>query len=253
MQIVLPVFHFHFHVLGGFISFIHCKQCIGGLEDLTSSMSGVDSEQEKQPISSVNGQSGDNDVGSPAKEGPENHTPPAEGLKGSSDTETTAFVTNHSEEVQSPKEGVNADETKDSQNPEITNGHNENEKEGESSVVENKADETSEEVLDNKQVNNDMEVADVENEMVEAKKEVKKAAEQSEAGKSNDTVTAVADREQSKVESEPEEMVNTVGELKEGALSQSDEKQTEEKCENQPSDESKVAVTGKLVIMYCVF
>ena len=213
-------------------------------------MSGVDSEQEKQPISSVNGQSGDDDVGSPAKEGPENHTPPTEGLKGSSDTETTAFVTNHSEEVQSPKEGVNEDETKDPQNPEITNGHDENEKEGESSVVENKPDETSEEVLDNKQVNNNMEVADIENEMVEAKKEVEKAAEQSEAGKNNDTVTAVAAGQQNKVEREPEEMVNTVGEVKEGAVS--DEKQTEEKCENQPSVESKVDVTGKLGIMYCV-
>lgn len=251
MQIVLPVFLFHFYVPGGFISSIHLKQCIGGLEDLTSSMSGVDSEQEKQPISSVNGQSGDDDVGSPAKEDPEDHTPPTEGLKGSSDTETTAFVTNHTEEVQSPKEGVNENETKDSQNPEITNGHNENEKEGESSVVENKADETSKEVSDNKQVNNDMEVADVENERVEAEKEVEKAAEQSEAGKSNNTVTAVADGEQNKVETEPEEMVNTVGELKEGAVS--DEKQTEEKSESQPSDESKVAVTGKLVIMYCVF
>lgn len=218
-------------------------------------MSGVDSEQDKQPISSVNGHSGDNDAVSPGKEDPKDYTPSIDGLKGTSDTETTAIVSGHSEEAQSPKEGLNEDETKDSHSPEMTNGEitgsHENENEGESSVVENKTDETPEEVLDNKQVNNGLEAAEIENEMVEAGKEVEKAAEQSEPEKNNDAVpTAVADGEQNKVETEPVEGEKTVDELKEGAVV--DEKLTEEKSENQPSEESKVAVTGKLGLIYLV-
>ena len=213
-------------------------------------MSGVDSEQDKQPISSVNGQSGDNDAGSAGKEETEDHTPSTEGLKGVSDTETTAIVSGRGEEAQSPKEGVNEDEAKDLQGPEITNGEiaggHENEKEGESPVAENKLDETPEEVLDNKQVNNGVEAADIENEMVEAGKEVEKAAEQNEPEKSNEVVTAVEDEEQNKVETEPVEVEKTIDELKEGVVV--DEKQTEEKTENQPSEESKVAVTGKVGI-----
>ena len=212
-------------------------------------MSDVDSEQEKQPISSLNGQSGDNDTVSPKKEDPEDHTPSTEGLKGTSDMETTAIVSGHGEEAQSPKEGVNENETKNSEitNGEIAGGH-ENENEGESSVEENKPDETPKEVLDNKQVNNGMEAADIENEMVETGREVEKAAEQSEPEKNNDAVTAVANGEQNKVKAEPVEVEKTVDELKEGAVV--DAKQTEEKRENQPSEESKVAVTGKLGIMY---
>lgn len=218
-------------------------------------MSGVDSEQDKQPISSVNGQSGDNDIVSPGKEGPEDDSQSAtEGLKGTLETETTAVVSSHSEEAQSSKEGVNEGETKDSQGPEITNGEiaegHENKKVVESSAVENKPDETQE-VLDSKQVNDGVETADIENEMVEAGKEVEEAVEQSEPEKSDDPVTAVADGEQNKVETEPVEVETTVGELKEGA--EVDEKQSEEKCENQPSEESKVAVTGKLgMIKTCI-
>ena len=212
-------------------------------------MSGVDSEQDKLPISSVNGQSGDNDVVSPGKEDPKDRTPPSKGLKGTSDTETTAIVSGHSEEAQSPKEGLNEDEAKDSHSPEIMNGEiagsHENENEGESSIVENKTDETPEEVLDIKQVDNGLEAAEIENEMVEAKKEVEKAAEHSEPEKNNDAVsTTMADGEQNKVETEPVEVEKTVDELKEGAVV--DEKLAEEKSENQPSEESKVAVTGKL-------
>ena len=203
-------------------------------------MSGVDSEEDKQPISSVNGQSGDNDTVSPKKEDLEDHTPSTEGLKGISDTETTGVVLRHSEEARSANEGVNEDETEDSQSPEITNGDHENKKEGESSVVESKPDETPKEVLDNKQVTNGMEAADVENEVVEAGKEAQKAAEQSEPEKSDEAVTAVADEEQNKVKTEPVEVEKTAGEFKEGAVVD----------EKQPSEESKVAVTGKQGIKY---
>ena len=220
-------------------------------------MSGVDTEQDKQPISSVNGQSGDNGTVLPGKEDPKDHTPPTEGLKGTctSETETTAIASGHSEDAQSPKEGLNEDETKDSHNPEMTNGEiaggHENKNEDESSVVENKTDETREEILDNKQVNNGLEAAEIENEMVEAGKEVENHAGQSEPEKNSDVVaTAVADGEQNKVETEPVEVEKTVDELKEGAVV--DQKQTEEKSENQSSEESKVnvVVTGKLGIMY---
>ena len=218
-------------------------------------MSGVDTEQDKQPISSVNGQSGDNGTVLPGKDDPKNHTPPTEGLKGTSETETSAIASGHSEDTQPPKEGLNEDERKDSHNPAMTNGEiaggHQNKNEDESSVVENKTDETPEEVLDNKQVNNGLEAAEIENEMVEAGKEVEKAADQSEPEKNSDVVaTAVADGEQDKVETEPVEVEKTVDELKEGAVV--DQKQTEEKSENQSSEESKVniVVTGKLGIMY---
>jgi len=210
-------------------------------------MSGVDSEQDKQPISCVNGQAGDSDTGSAGKGETEDHTPSNEGLKGIADTETTA-----GEEAQSPKEGVNED-AKDSQSPEITNGEiaggHENEKEGESPVAENKLDETPKKVLDKKQINNGVDTADIENEMVEAGKEVEKAAEQNEPEKSNDIVTAEEDEEQNKVETEPL-VEKTVDELKEGVVV--DEKQTEAKSENEPSEENKVAVTGKLGKVYSI-
>ena len=220
-------------------------------------MSGVDSELDKQPISSVNGQSGDSDIVSPGKENLKDRTPPTEGLKGASDAETTAIVSSHSEEAQSLKEGLNEDEAKDSHSPGIMNGEiaggHEDENEGESPVRENKTDGTPEEVLDNKQVNNGLDAAEIENEMVEAKREVEKAPEQSEPEKNNDAVsTAVADGEQNKVETEPVEVEKTVDELKEGAVAY--EKLAEEKSENQSSEESKVAVTGKLGTVYsCVF
>lgn len=250
---LIILFLLYLYVLGGFILSIHHKQCIGGLEELTSNMSGVDSEQDKQPISSVNGQSRDNDTVSPGKEDLKDHTPPTEGLKGTSDTETKAIVSGHGEEARSPKEGLNEDETKDSYSPEMTNGEmagsHENENEGESFVVENKTDETPEEVLDNKQVNNGLEAAEIENEMVEAGKEVEKAAEQSEPEKNNDVMsTTVADGEKNEAKTEPVEVEKTVDALNEGAVV--DEQRAEEKSENQSSEENKVAVTGKLGIMY---
>lgn len=56
-------------------------------------------------------------------------------------------------------------------------GSYENENEGESFVVEDKIEEIFEEVLDNKQVNNGLEVVEIENEMVEVGKEVEKVVE----------------------------------------------------------------------------
>lgn len=200
-------------------------------------MSGVDSEQDKQPISSVNGQTSDNGTVSPKKDGNE--------------TETTAVVSCQSEATESKKDNGDKDETKDSQSPEIiTNGESaeghENgevsEKVEESSVVENKPDETPEEVIDSKQGNDVVEVG-IGSEVVEAEKEVEKAAEESIPEKSNVPAATSADAEQSKVETAPEDVEKTDRELKEGVKVA--DKQTEEQSENQPSEESKVSVTGK--------
>lgn len=214
-------------------------------------MSGVDSEQDKQPISSVNGQTSDNGTVSPLKDGEEEHATSTEGLKGTAETETTAAVSCQSEATEPEKEG-DKDETKDSQSPEIiTNGEpvkgHENgevsQKAEESSVVENKPDETAQEVLDSKQVNDGVEVVGVENEVTEAEKEVEKAAEESIPEKSNGPAATAADGEQNEVETALGDVEKPEEGVKEGV--KVDDKQTEKQSENQPSEESKVSVTGK--------
>lgn len=198
-------------------------------------MSGADSEQDKQPISSVNGQTGEN--------GAETHTPSAEGLKGTSETETAAVVSCHSEATESANDVGDEDKTMDSQglvtiiiiNGESAEGHENgelSEKVGENFVVENKPDETPEQVSEEV-------VASIENQVIEAGKEVEQPTGSSEPEKSIDSVAAEANGEQNKVDTVEGE--NTVSELKEEV----DDKQNEEQCEKQPSEDSKVTETGK--------
>ena len=195
-------------------------------------MSGVDSEQDKQPISSVNGQTGDN--------GAEDHAPTAEGLKGTAETETTAAVSCQNEATDLEKNGGAKNGTTVSQSPEIiTNG--ESAKGHENGEVSEKAEENS--VLENK-----TDEPPDENEVVEAEKEVEKAAEESVPRESNGPAVITTDPgEQHDVEAAPVLVEKTDKELEEGA--QVDDKQTEEQCENQPSEDSKDSVTGKSCVI----
>ena len=123
-------------------------------------MSGVDSEQEKQPISSVDG---DNSLHSPGKEAKEEWTLSVEDKNSTAETETLP-VSCHNESVEVAKVEGDEDKTKEDLGGKMTvNGVNQfvddqknseqSENLGESRVVETKPSETHQEVLDDKQVN----------------------------------------------------------------------------------------------------
>lgn len=217
-------------------------------------MSGVDSEQDKQPISSANGETIYNDKAALKKDTAEDHASSTDGLKGTAETETKADVSCESEATETKEDGD--DKTKDSQSPEIVangesaKGHQNgevSEKVEESSVAEKKTKETPEEGVESKQVDDEVKAVGVESQVVETEKEVEKAMEESIPDeKSNDTAGTSADGEQSGIETAPVEVEKSDNELKEEPP-QVDEKQTEKQTENQASKESKVSETGKSV------
>lgn len=205
-------------------------------------MSTADSEQDKQPISAVNGQTA-GDI-PPGKDDTNNETPSAEGLKATPETETKADTSNQNE-AESVADGEKEDKAKDSMNSEVVvNGESTRRHEnGELSEKEHTAEENKpEELQDGKQVDNVVEAA-VENQIEKDGKEGEKSAEISEPENSNYIVVIEINSEQDKVETVPVKEEDNAAEAKEGE--EAGDKHSEEQGENQPSEESKVAVTGK--------
>ena len=171
-------------------------------------MSGIDLEQEKQPISSINGQPGDSDLHPPAKDVADEQT------KGTADTVTVpTSCQSESVETQQTKETTKGegdeDKTKESQSAEMTvNGveqsvDNQEKTEpsanvGETSVEETKPGETPEGVSDDKQVNGEgIEVG--------AGKESESAGESKESEPSHEPVAIETNREQGESSAESKE------------------------------------------------
>ena len=203
-------------------------------------MSAADSEQDKQPISAVNGQTA-GDI-PPGKDDTNNETPSAEGLKAT--PETKADMSNQNE-AESAADREKEDKAKDSMNSEVVvNGESTRRHEnGELSEKEHTAEENKpEELQDGKQVDYVVEAA-VENQIGEDGEEGEKSAEISEPENSNYIVVIEINSEQDKVETVPVKEEDNAAEAKEGE--EAGDKHSEEQGENPPSEESKVAVTGK--------
>lgn len=173
-------------------------------------MSEVDSEQEKQPISSINGQTGNGNIQPPGKDVTDDQTPPMEGVKGTADTETAAPVSCQSESMEIGKDDGVKDETKETESAEMAvNGVNPTvdhqgkseqvEDLGESYVEETKPSETHEELSEDKQING----GDI---GVEARKEGESSAKIKEAEQNYEAVAIETNGEQGEVLAESKEV-----------------------------------------------
>ena len=190
-------------------------------------MSTAESEQDKQPFSAIN------DAVPSGKD--ESGDPPTEVTKSTFETETKP-VDSTVTEAESAKNGDEEKTVTEAQNPEIViNGDLSKSHENVSSLT-NESNETNQKSTQIKEVVNGVETSD-ENCTTKDVKDEGKPAE-----------TTELDKGQEKVENVPVKVEDAVPESKREV--EAGVKESVEQKENQPSEESTVAVTGKSLCQY---
>lgn len=182
-------------------------------------MSTAESEQDKQPISAVKGQEGDvNDTVSSGKDESGDLTPPTEVTKSTSETEIKANDSSVTE-AESAKNGDEEKTENYAQNSEVVVNGDSSEGHENGSPLNRESNETTQ-------------------------KDEEKPADTSELDESNVvTIPIDSPREEDKVETVPVKVEEAVPKNKEGE--EAGDENSVELNENQPAEESAVAVTGK--------